>query len=625
MKRYSIIYIVLILILIMFLVPTLIFRIQYEQRTKTYTVAINANRLSKLYKASNIEHIISEYKDAGTTTVIIEEENGMYSKHFLNIAKKLGMNIVLVPELADKKDADIRKIVDKYNVKYIKLGKRVDFNELSNSSNNSSKIEKIYNNIEKNIYNLIEKRDEDSKNKINNTKFMAARIFGKLSSIIKNKIVYNVIKENNLTVILTETVMQLSNEHPFNYKNYIYASEGNLIRAFETYKETAMKTSDYDEVYYEMYNAAYDRNTRFITVNQIEDDVFSKEENLLRTQSSIRLFSEKMEELGFVSEEHVNYNQYVTDRKLLSAITSVLMVFMIYVMVNLVINKKNSTLIKMLMSGSIIAVLVTLFIPEKFLIYYPTAFASIAPCFCITCVFSFIEKSNKKYEFTKLCIYSILLTLILFMLCGTIMIILLSGADYFLNEDVFYGVKLTLILPVIFTFLFLLIKLIREYRINSINDCKIILKKAIHNIRWYHILLAGIILAAGIIYVIRSGNVSSISFFEIRFRNFLKEVFVARPRTKEILLGWPCLVLYIFYSKYNFSESIKCVLALGASILFASVINTFCHVFTMAETMYLRTINGFLLGSIVAVVALIINYIFIIVIKHMQKKVISKS
>ena len=82
---------------------------------------------------------------------------------------------------------------------------------------------------------------------------------------------------------------------------------------------------------------------------------------------------------------------------------------------------------------------------------------------------------------------------------------------------------------------------------------------------------------------------------------------MARPRTKEIILGWPCLALYLFYVKKDKAKLLQWVFAIGASILFASVVNTFCHAFTLAETMILRAANGMLFGIPIAIVALLIN------------------
>lgn len=181
---------------------------------------------------------------------------------------------------------------------------------------------------------------------------------------------------------------------------------------------------------------------------------------------------------------------------------------------------------------------------------------------------------------------------------------LLSGADYALNNLFFRGVKASLMVPMVFTFA-LIVGAVYEKR--TLAQYQQLLRNLILQIRWYHLLLlAAMGLVVGI-YLIRSGNVSQISFTELYLRNLLTEIFGARPRTKEFLVGWPCFVLYVWYAKTGHCKLLKYMFAMGSSILFASTMNTFCHVFTLAETMFLRVAYGLLFGAIFASAALAVN------------------
>ena len=106
-------------------------------------------------------------------------------------------------------------------------------------------------------------------------------------------------------------------------------------------------------------------------------------------------------------------------------------------------------------------------------------------------------------------------------------------------------------------------------------------------------IIAGFVGIVGLIYIIRSGNVKSISGAENFMRNTITEKMAARPRTKEFFVGWPCLILFVYYLKRTDIKLVQWLTGIGASILFASVINSFCHVFTAAEIIYMRVINGF--------------------------------
>ena len=93
-----------------------------------------------------------------------------------------------------------------------------------------------------------------------------------------------------------------------------------------------------------------------------------------------------------------------------------------------------------------------------------------------------------------------------------------------------------------------------------------------------------------------------------------------RPRTKEFLVGWPCLVLFVYYLKTMNVKLLEWAFAVGSSILFASVINSFCHVFTGAGIIYTRVINGVIIGAFVCAGALVANAVIVKIVKYLMKK-----
>ena len=80
-------------------------------------------------------------------------------------------------------------------------------------------------------------------------------------------------------------------------------------------------------------------------------------------------------------------------------------------------------------------------------------------------------------------------------------------------------------------------------------------------------------------------------------------------------MGYPALVLFVYYAKNTDINILKWLLAVGASILAASITNSFCHVFTDFSVIVTRTVNGLLIGIIVSIVAYIANLILVRVIK----------
>ena len=127
-------------------------------------------------------------------------------------------------------------------------------------------------------------------------------------------------------------------------------------------------------------------------------------------------------------------------------------------------------------------------------------------------------------------------------------------------------------------------------------------------IQVYWVILAAIFGGIAYYYILRSGNVNSIGFLEQGMRTKITDFFVERPRTKEFLLGYPALMLFVFYMKKG-HRPLGWAFAVGSSILAASISNTFCHVFTGTTTIYMRVINGLLLGVLTCIVVYFVNWI----------------
>ena len=58
---------------------------------------------------------------------------------------------------------------------------------------------------------------------------------------------------------------------------------------------------------------------------------------------------------------------------------------------------------------------------------------------------------------------------------------------------------------------------------------------------------------------------------------------------------------------------------MGTSVLFASVMNSFCHVFTGAEIIFTRVINGMLLGLLFGAVIYVLNLVIWHITRYFSK------
>jgi hypothetical protein len=112
--------------------------------------------------------------------------------------------------------------------------------------------------------------------------------------------------------------------------------------------------------------------------------------------------------------------------------------------------------------------------------------------------------------------------------------------------------------------------------------------------------------------VFRSDNVQFIPGFEAQIREALERFLVARPRNKEVFVGYPCLLLYIFAVKSGLWARYREVLRVGVVLGFSSVINSFCHYHTSLLFILLREFHGLWVGTVVGIAAVsVVKYVLL--------------
>ncbi|HHU60859.1 MAG: DUF5693 family protein [Bacillota bacterium] len=155
----------------------------------------------------------------------------------------------------------------------------------------------------------------------------------------------------------------------------------------------------------------------------------------------------------------------------------------------------------------------------------------------------------------------------------------LNGTAYLLKIQEFRGVKLMHILPIILM-IFILARPLKPW-----------LKKDVPVIY----LIGGVAIGAlGLIYIARTGNFGlPVPAWELKIRAFLERLFVIRPRTKEVLVGYPAL--YFALQARNRGKSLWLPVAVIGPI---SLVNTFTHTHTPLAVSLLRSAYGLVLGYI---------------------------
>ena len=118
-------------------------------------------------------------------------------------------------------------------------------------------------------------------------------------------------------------------------------------------------------------------------------------------------------------------------------------------------------------------------------------------------------------------------------------------------------------------------------------------------------LISGILAMAAYIWIARTGNDSGmeISSLELKMRAFMEQVFITRPRTKEVFIGHPAMIFAVYFAYRR-----QWIAAFAATILAtigqADMLNTFCHLHTPLFYSVLRSIHAVWLGALIGGIAL---------------------
>lgn len=546
MKKRHIVFLLAALVLfVTMLLPPLVSRISYEHRHTGYVTALDLNDTATAFGNDRgaFYSALLAYKNSGVTTAVLREtEDGSFDSRLLELSSLAGLDTALAVYDGNEKsltyEKNLRNIFAQYSIKYLLL----------KSAPTTQKL-------------LV--------------KTAATFDFAKY------------IEAHQSVLVLCENLTQVSNEMPPCFESCLAAANGRVLRAYETLKAPG---GGEDRVFHQMMNSARDRNTEFLLIHQRTDMGETPAENAAATQNAVRSFCAWMQRAGYTPGLAGTLDGYTANLRLIHAAGTALMLLMAIFMLYMLVGKSIAWAEWGLFALSGIAFATVYIFQPFFVAVYPMLFAPFGACFSFSVAFYAAQKLKDKPVYHACC-GTIAAALGSLLFCCAALASILSGADYYLNIRIFHGVSLTLILPVLYALLLMLCRALQTGF--SIGTLKADALRIAKRFRWYHalLLIAGVLILA--LYLLRSGN-SNISYLETQIRNLLGEWTMARPRTKEVLIGWPLLVLFVLSIKRNQPAAVQWLLAAGSSILFASVMNTFCHVFTDATTSALRTLYGLL-------------------------------
>ena len=186
----------------------------------------------------------------------------------------------------------------------------------------------------------------------------------------------------------------------------------------------------------------------------------------------------------------------------------------------------------------------------------------------------------------------------------------LADTEYLLEFQIFRGIKLTFILPLILVGIAFLQRFdIFDGRMDDTDGVLNQLSKIMDMpVKIKTLVVMFLVLIAGVVFVARSGHTSGmpVSNLELRFRAFLEQAFYARPRTKELLIGHPAFMLAAMAFWRKWPTMVLFALVLIATIGQGSMVETFAHMRTPVYMSFMRGIGGIVLGAVIGAVAMVL-------------------
>lgn len=176
---------------------------------------------------------------------------------------------------------------------------------------------------------------------------------------------------------------------------------------------------------------------------------------------------------------------------------------------------------------------------------------------------------------------------------ATLIVGLLSGVEYLFGIKRFLGVKISFILPIILSGIYFFL---RPHRMTSMLY---VFKRIFYApIRTAGLISIVTLFGFVIVLIIRSGNsfIMPKFLFEQELRESLEQLLYVRPRTKELLIGYPILFLALLYIDKQISRQWVWFFMIIGVVAPISLVNSFCHLHTPLNISLYRSCLGIVLG-----------------------------
>ena len=236
-----------------------------------------------------------------------------------------------------------------------------------------------------------------------------------------------------------------------------------------------------------------------------------------------------------------------------------------------------------------------------------------------------LDRSERLPKIIGLGVITLVCSVVIALLGGIMTAAPISSINYMLEIDIFRGVKVAQLLPLVF----FVAAYLAYYGFGKskkypgkleYHDLKEMMNTGI---KVWMIVLGVALLGVGYYYISRTGNDSSfqVSSVEMLFRNRLEDILIARPRSKEFLFAFPSVMLLAYTSIRGF-KLWPILFGLASVIGMTSVNNTFMHIRSPLYLGFARTGYSLLFGILVGVVGVLVFELGYRIYKKLERQIV---
>lgn len=354
-----------------------------------------------------------------------------------------------------------------------------------------------------------------------------------------------------------------------------------------------------DEIQALIFRAITDRSARFIWLKGMTDKTFEVATFNPKDYSAIfEKLQTRLEKRGLAFGNGFSTRVPQKISNILLGLAGFTSVALTAIFITMLLNKQISVKIYniFLLFGCLFCIISCYILP----ISLYQILASVYTAILIPCIMGIYLRNLYFYEsctndFLRYSCYSF--SFLIFSMFGGILVSsFLSTSSYLLEFNVFSGVKFSQFIPLAFTIALFIIIAIKSPKQNYNNKF----------IKFLPIISTVIIIGSVvIIMLVRSGDVKSTPKIEDFIRDFLENTLYTRPRTKEFACVWPSIAVFLWSQKRKLSF-LSIPFGIISVITAISIVNTFCHIYTVLKVSIIRTLLGFIIGFIIGIIAIIV-------------------